>query len=304
MLGLVLAGAAVAIYKDRHAFLSSLDRLGAGTVLGSFGAGLVAVSLTFPVWLNVLRGVGALLPPRLAARVYFTSQVGKYLPGSVWPVAMQMEAGRARGASRRTMLAANLVSITLACSVGLIVASVLLPFYDADALARYWWSLLALPVLLALLHPRALPGILDWLFSLARRQPLRERLDAGAELRAALWSLASWLAYGVQVGILTLAVGHGVVSPLVLSTGAMALAMPLGILFLPAPAGAGVRDVVLALVLSSALSRGQLLAVIVASRVILVACDVFLALASMLLLSGPLLLLAEGTTRSARGKRL
>jgi len=98
---------------------------------------------------------------------------------------MQMEAGRARGASRRSMLGANLLSIVLGCTVALGVACLLLPLYDAHALARYWWGLLVLPVLLVLLHPRALPYVLDRAFALLHREPLEERLEPRAEFRAA-----------------------------------------------------------------------------------------------------------------------
>lgn len=273
----VLAGAAVAIYSQRKSFVDSLHRVGVGAMVASFAAGLVGVGCTFPVWREVLRGLGVGLGRKVAARVYFTTQLGKYVPGSVWPVVMQMEAGRSRGASRRTMLSANLITIVLSSCVGLIFACMLLPIYDAGALRRYWWALLTLPVLLALLHPRALPGLLDRLLRLVGRPPLGEHLQLGAELRAGAWSALSWIGYGTHVWILCAGLGHRGLSVFILATGGMALAIPVGVLFIPAPAGAGVRDVVLALVLSAVLGSGQPLAVVVASRVILIACDVTLA---------------------------
>jgi uncharacterized membrane protein YbhN (UPF0104 family) len=57
----------------------------------------------------------------------------------------------------------------------------------------------------------------------------------------------------------------------------MALAVAGGVLFIPAPAGAGVRDVILGLVLRSQLTSAQALAVVIASRVILVVADLGLA---------------------------
>jgi uncharacterized membrane protein YbhN (UPF0104 family) len=170
----VIAAAGFAIYGDRHSFVATLRKEGPWTVAASFACGLVGVAATYPTWLEVLRGLGVPMPWAAGARVFFTSQLGKYLPGSVWPVVLQMEAGRARGASRRTMLGANLITIVLSVCVGLSVACLLLPLYDPAALARYWWALLALPVLLALLHPRALPAILDRVFALLHRPPLGE----------------------------------------------------------------------------------------------------------------------------------
>ena len=175
------------------------------------------------------------------ARVFFVSQLGKYVPGSVWPTLMQMEEGRVRGIQRRTMLGSSLVTTVIGCCVGLGVACVLLPFYDARALGRYWWALVALPLLIVMLHPRAMPGLLDRAFGLLKRPPLSQRLDGRYEARACLWSMFTWLGLGGHLAVLCLALGHRGISIVVLCTGAAALAIPVGILFLPAPAGAGVR---------------------------------------------------------------
>jgi hypothetical protein len=276
---IVFAAAGFAIYHQRHSFADALDRVGGWAMAWSFVLGVISVGLTYPVWREVLLGLGVDMPWRVGAQVFFASQLGKYLPGSVWPVLIQMEAGRARGASRRTMLAANLITIVLSCAVGLALACVLLPFSDSRALSRYWWLLLALPFLIALLHPRAVPLVLDRAFALMRRAPLNERLRVRDSLGASAWSLASFLALGLHVGILAAAIGGGF-STVLLSIGGMALAVCAGVLFLPAPAGAGVRDVVLTLVLSASLTAGQALAVVVASRAILIIADLALAAAA------------------------
>lgn len=272
-----LAAAAVAIADQRHAFTTSLRQIGAGPMVISFVCGLMGVGSTFGMWRQVLHGLGVDVPAGPGARVFFTSQLGKYLPGSVWPALMQMEAGRAWGASRRTMLTANLVTILMNVCAGLVVACALLPAYDSSALSHYWWALLAIPFLLALLHPRAIPGLLDRVLSLLHRPPVGDHLDTGSVLRASIWALASWLGLGAQVGVLTVAVGPSAASHFVLAIGAMALAYSLGVLFVPAPAGAGVREVVLVLVLGSVLPSGQALAVVLSSRVLLAIVDVFLA---------------------------
>lgn len=273
----VFIAACFVIYRQRVSFVETLRRVGAGSMALSFLAGLIGAAATFPMWRQVLHGLGTTMPWGMGARVYFVSQLGKYVPGSVWPLLMQMEAGRARGASRRTMLAANLITITMSCAIGLIVACLLLPLYDAHALAHYWWALIALPLLLTLLHPRALPAVLDFSFGLLRRPPLGERLDVRSGTEAAAWSLVCWLGLGTHIAILCTALGHGGASTFVLSIGGMALAVSVGVLFIPAPAGAGIRDVVLALVLRTILPPGQALAVVIASRVLLVICDLVLA---------------------------
>jgi uncharacterized membrane protein YbhN (UPF0104 family) len=277
LIALIVVAAALAIYHQRHSFIDSLDKLGAGAMIGSFAVALLGVALTFFIWREVLQGLEVDMPWRIGARAFFTSQLGKYLPGSVWPVLVQMEAGKARGASRRTMLAANLITIVLSCAVGLILASALLPISDTRALSHYWWLLLLLPFLIALLHPRALPWVLDRLFALMHRPSLDERLPVRNTVRAAGWSVGSFVFQGLHIAILALTLGGGGFSTVLLCIGGMSLAVSAGVLFIPAPAGAGVRDVILTLVLRATLSGGQALAVVVASRALLIVADLCLA---------------------------
>jgi uncharacterized membrane protein YbhN (UPF0104 family) len=274
---MVLAGAGWAVYDDRHSFARAMDQMGPGPVALSLAFGLLAVSVSMPTWRDILRGLGATLPLAESAQVFYVSQLGKYLPGSVWPVLMQMEAGRRRGFSRRTMISANLILIAISCCIGISLACGVLPFYDSRALAHYWWALLVLPVLIGTLHPRALPAVLDRAFALAHRPPLDERLDPRFEARACGWVLISWAAYGAQLTVLVAALRPWGLSTFLLCTGAVSLAIPLGILFIPAPAGAGVREVVLTLVLSSVLDTGEALAVVVTARALVVVCDIGLA---------------------------
>ncbi|MBO0729929.1 MAG: flippase-like domain-containing protein [Acidimicrobiaceae bacterium] len=285
----VLAGAVAAVYRERHSFALTIQRLGAWPLLFSLGSALFAQAAAGATWIEVVKGLGVDLPWQAGIRVFFTTQLGKYVPGSVWPVLLQMEAGRAHGARRRTMVAANLITLAFGCGTGLFVAAALLPASDAGALARYWWSLLFLPFLLVLLYPRTIPALLDRLLALVHRPPLGERLATRNALRACGYALLTWPGLGGHLAVLCIALGQGSISTYLLCTGAMALAVSLGVLFIPAPAGAGIRDVALVFMLTTILSSGQALAIVVASRVLLTACDILLAAGSALVLrrAGP-----------------
>ena len=286
---LIFIAAGLAIYHQRRAFVAALDKIGVAAMVASFFLGLIGVFLTYFIWREVLIGLRVDMPWRIGVRAFFTSQLGKYLPGSVWPVLVQMEAGHARGASRRTMLAANLITVVLSCAVGLSQAALLLPISDTRALSHYWWLLLVLPFLIALLHPRALPWVLDRIFALMHRPALDERLPVRNTVRAAGWSVGSFVFQGLHIAILALTLGGGGFSTVLLCIGGMSLAVSAGVLFIPAPAGAGVRDVILTLVLRATLSGGQALAVVVASRALLIVADVALAAVATATLRGQIL---------------
>jgi glycosyltransferase 2 family protein len=285
VLVLVLAAVAVAVSRNWQAFIDSIAKVGVGGFALSLLAGLVGVGGTYLQWRSVLIGLGVRFGIAEGGRVFFVSQLGKYLPGSVWPVVMQMEAGRSRGANRKTMLAANLITVLLSVCVGLVFAGLLLPFSVPAALHRFWWALAALPLLLVLAHPRSIPFLLDRLLKALGREPLKVQMTGSTSAIAAGWSALTWVAFGTHLAVLVAVIGGPSPALLALCIGAMGLAVSAGVLFLPAPAGAGLREVVLGYVLVAVLTSGQVLAVVIASRVILLLAD--LVMAALVTLTAP-----------------
>ncbi len=277
VLVLVLVAAAVVAGRNRQAFLDSIQRIGVGGFALSLAAALLGTIGTYLQWRSVLIGLEVPFGVIDGARVFFVSQLGKYLPGSVWPIVMQMEAGRSRGANRKSMLAANLVAVVLSICVGVVLAGLLLPFSSPAALHRFWWALAALPLLLALAHPRSLPFLLDLVLRVLRRNPLDVRMTGAATMTALGWSALGWIAFGAHLALLAGAISAPSTGLLMLCVGGMGLAVSAGVLFLPAPAGAGMREVVLGIVLAAALTAGQVVAVVIASRVIILLADLILA---------------------------
>jgi uncharacterized membrane protein YbhN (UPF0104 family) len=272
---LVLAFVAVA--RDRHQIAEAVRQIGPGSLTGSAAAALVGVAVTVLLWWRVLAGLDARVPLATAVRVFFPSQLGKYLPGALWPVLAQMEFGRRRGISRRRMLSANALMLVLSLAVGLVVAAACLPTSSAEALRRYWWTFVFLPLLVLLLVPRVVPGVVDWIFAKIGREPLDARLPVGDSLRASGWSLVNWIGLGVHVYLLARPFGASGPDALLAAVGGTALAVCAGILFIPAPAGAGIRDAVLVATLAPGIGTTHALAVALLSRAMLVLADLLLA---------------------------
>jgi uncharacterized membrane protein YbhN (UPF0104 family) len=109
------------------------------------------------------------------------------------------------------------------------------------------------------------------------REPLHEQLPLRSTVRAGAWSALSWLLLGTHVYVLCAALGHAGFSAFALCIGGMALAVSAGVLLIPVPAGAGLRELVLLLVLRSILGYGQALVVVVGSRALLIVADLLLA---------------------------
>ncbi|MBN9620284.1 MAG: flippase-like domain-containing protein [Actinobacteria bacterium] len=269
-----IAAAGLVIVRDRHELSHAVSRLGIAVFVGSELLAVAAVVVVALVWRTILGGLNA--PTRLpeALRVFLVSQLGKYLPGSIWPVVAQMEFGRRQNIPRRTMLAANVLTLAVTVTVGLVMAAVLLPFSSAGALHRYWWTLILLPPLLVSLHPKVVPALLNVALRTLRREPITERLDWRSTVVAIGWGALSWLLFGLHLYVIIAALGATGGVAVCAAIGGLAFAVACGIAFIPAPAGAGVRDVVLLLTLTPLLGHDDALAASLASRVLLVLADI------------------------------
>jgi uncharacterized membrane protein YbhN (UPF0104 family) len=236
-----------------------------------------AMVASMAMWRMLLADLGSPLRYRAAARVLFVSQLGKYLPGSVWPALAQMELGRDHGVPRRRAATAFALASLFTLATGLVVAGATLPFVAAAEVAPYRWAFLVAVGLVGLLHPRLLNPLLDRLLRLARRPPLDRPLTLRRIAAVGLVSVGQWLLFGLHAWLLAVGLGGDAGTSLLLSIGGFALAWSLGYLFVIAPAGIGVREVVLAAALSPVLGRADAIVLAVVSRMVLTIVDFTLA---------------------------
>jgi hypothetical protein len=274
---LVLAAVAWTVAANRTSFAGTLDRVGAGGVLLSLVGGIVGVGATGQQWRTVLGGLGVGFGVAEGSKVFFVSQLGKYLPGSVWPVLAQMEFGRRWGAPRRTMFAANILLLATVTATGLVTGAALLPWSSSGGFTKYWWTLLILGPLVVALHPATIPAVIDRVLAIFGREPLGVRATGRSMRLATAWGFGVWVLMGAHVLVLTHAFGAHGVKAVAAAVGGMALAWAVGLIFIPAPAGAGVREAVLVATFAPQIGTSPALAVALASRVLLLLADVVLA---------------------------
>jgi len=275
----VLAIGTWLVWREADALASAADDLSLPRLAASGAVALVGAMLFERSWFALLRGLGVTVGQREATAVFFVSQLGKYLPGSVWPVLAQMRFGARWGVPRRLMFAANMLLIAAIVATGVAVGAVLLPWSSPDGLTRYWWLLLLLPPLAVVLHPRMLPTLLDRLLERVGREPTGARLSGRGLAVSLAWSVAAWIVFGGHVLLLTSAYESPDPAAVAAATGGIALGWAAGIAFIPAPAGAGVRDGVLVLTLTPLIGTAPALVVALASRVVILVVDVLLAAA-------------------------
>jgi uncharacterized membrane protein YbhN (UPF0104 family) len=276
---LVAVTLAVWAIASRHQqVVDALLRMQGRWLLVAGLATLANLALTGLAWRTVLADLGSKLPLRAAARVFFVGQIGKYVPGSLWPVVVQAELGRDHGVARRRSAAATLVLILLSAFSALVVVLGTFPFVPAIAENSFGWTLLLVPALVVLLHPAVLGRLIDRVLRLAGRPPLGEWTSLPGTAAALGWALASWGAAGAQVFCLVISMGATRTwRTLALTIGGYALAWAVGLVVVVAPAGAGAREVALAALLSQVVDPGAVVVVVLLSRVLFTGADLALA---------------------------
>jgi uncharacterized membrane protein YbhN (UPF0104 family) len=274
---LALGLLAAAVYRQWDEFTEALSSIRPQTLVLASVAVLLGLLCNSMSWRATMASVDAAVPVVAGARVFFLSQLGKYIPGSVWPVLAQVELAKERGISRARSATAALVAMLVGVVTSSVLGATLVIASQGDAFRRYWWLLAVSLVGLATLYP----PVLRRLMALAARLLRRPTFDvpvSGRHLAVAdLWSVVMWVLFGVQAWLLALDLAPGEVPSFPVMTGAFALSWVVGFLFVLAPAGVGVREAALVVALGGALTPAGALALALVSRIIMTGGDALLA---------------------------
>lgn len=216
---------------------------------------LSGVLLAF-AWRALLHKHGVNIPMASAVRIYGVSQIAKYVPSNVVHLIGRQALASAEGLPAWPVAKSTLWE--LGC----------LPYA----------ALLCAPLVLPLLvsHISPLVGAVLFVAVLVFGIAAASKLVGGAVARAIAYQAAYLLIAGAQfLIVLLLLAPDATIAPFALAVcGASVLAWAAGFLTPGAPAGVGVREVVLYMVLSSLVSQPDLLAAVVLARMVSVSGDV------------------------------
>jgi uncharacterized membrane protein YbhN (UPF0104 family) len=236
-------------------------------VLGAAGMTWIAAC-----WPEALHLLGHRIDRRRAVAWYYAGEIGKYVPGGVWPVVGRGELARRGGVPRGRAYPSVGLSLVALYLAALLVAAVLVPLDLAkQSESPAALALLALlPLGLAALHPAVLTRVRDLVARFTGRggdiaiPPWRDTVALVA-LYVPAW-LCIWAA--------TWCVARALIpDPPVLRIGiATMLSWTAGFVAVPVPAGAGIREAVF--IASSGLPAGMGATIAIGSRLVFLLVDV------------------------------
>lgn len=238
----------------------------------------VAYSIFVLMWQRILRLLGGLLSIGDAHRIWYISNLGRYIPGKVWQLAGSAYMARAKGVSPVLAVSASLASQLFVLAGGLLVAALTLAGVAERIPAdiRLLGLLAALGLFAVLFTP---------LFGAAYRTALRTvgRSDYYTYIRwrergllLGAYALA-WLGFGAGFYLFLSATAESPAGSFWPVVGISAAGYVAGFLVLLVPGGIGVREGVYALLLSLYLPGSLAAAVAVLSRVWLTAVELVVA---------------------------
>lgn len=271
-LGVVVAFIAIFVVQEREAFVEGVRRLDVPSLVVALLAIALGLMAAMMSWRAVLTGLGSRLPVLAAARVYFLGQLGKYVPGSVWPIVAQAELSKEYGVPRARAGLAAMVQMLVGLVVGVAIASLALATSSPDAFRAYWWIMIAAVAGVVALAPPVFNRVVALALRITRRPPA-EPVAGRAVVVSALWCVGMWSAFGTHMWVLMEAIGADASRMFLLATGGYALAWVVGFLIVVLPAGAGAREAALVLALSPALGREDALVLALVSRFLMLIGD-------------------------------
>ncbi|WP_370414805.1 lysylphosphatidylglycerol synthase domain-containing protein [Streptomyces fradiae] len=278
----VVSGIGVALYERAGELAALVLRPGSVPyLLLALAANAVAVLFTMATWRSLLADLGPRLPGRTTTRIYFTSYLGKYVPGAVWGVLAQLRMAGAAGVPAPVVLAVFLLNLIVAVLTGLAVGPVAAPWTLGPGA---WWLVLPGALTLVLLvKPRLLNSLAACAARLARRPAPQARASARGVRRALAAATASWAVSGLHLWALAVMLGAPPLTALPVCVGGFALATAAASLVVVLPDGWGAREALLLLSLTAVLPWQEATAVAVASRVVCTLSEVLVGGAALLL---------------------
>lgn len=200
-------------------------------------------------WRRVLKGFGYKLPYGAAARIWSTSELARYLPGSIWQVVGRVFLCKPYGVPGTIVSTSQILEICVFLFANVLVAGCCLLWFGAkmQAEARPFFiaGMALVPALALLLHPKVFYTIANTLLRRLGKPPITKRLRGRKLIYLLIWVLFGLLWQTLAVYLITSPVLKLKIDWLWVVAGSYCLAWMSGFLMaFAAPAGLGVREFV------------------------------------------------------------
>lgn len=226
-------------WDDAAAGLGELD-----IAWGWIAAATIVVLLTYllliETWRRILVAWSAELRFAAASRIWFVSNLGKYIPGKIWSIAAMSAMARQNAVSPVAAAGSSILIqvVSVAAGIGVVLAT------GAQAVDRPVIAAIIVALLLAAIGitPFLMPGLIRRVAGLLGRNVIIPPMDSSIVWWAFARVVLSWISYGVAFQLFVRGVLGDAAGATTSYIAVYAASYIIGFLALFAPGGAVVRE--------------------------------------------------------------
>jgi len=200
-------------------------------------------------WNLILRMLGGRLGYKKALKIFFITDLGKYVPGKVWTLVGKVYLCAKEGIPIAKTSASVVIQPLIQVISGMLMFLVSLPFWTktSDFMNNLYLLLPLIPIGLILLHPAIMTKLLNFVLTRLKQKPIELNIKYRNILLILLLWCGLWTLTGVTYYFLVVSVHSFPVSWLPVSIGIFSIA---GVSQFLTPSGIGVLEGVLTVLLS------------------------------------------------------
>jgi len=231
-------------------------------------------------WRLILLGAGTRITPKQAWRIWFITNLGRYVPGKIWHVVGRVDLGRSIGIPAPVTIASFIYEMVLAIGTGLLISLSVLPLLNFSGFNALGWFITLFVIIAIVIYPPVFTGIINFLLRLTKRPALAFHLSLFQVAGLGLFYLAFWSIQGAGFFFLVKAITPVAWAWLWPLIGIFVGAWVLGFLSFVSPGGLGVREGVMVLLLGTLLPAGVAVVIAVVARLWITCGELILVLLS------------------------
>lgn len=218
--------------------------LASSLVLSIVGAFLIALG-----WDLILRVVGGRLGYKRALKIFFITDLAKYVPGKVWTMVGKVYLCTKEGIPIAKTSASVVIQPLIQVISGVLMFLLSLPFWTRtnDFINKLYFFFPLIPIGLVLLHPAIMTKLLNFVLTRLKQKPIELNIKYRDILLILLLWCGLWILTGVTYYFLIISIYSFPLSWLPVTIGIFSIA---GVSQFLTPSGIGVLEGVLTVLLS------------------------------------------------------
>lgn len=230
-----------------------------GLLLLSVILHLVTFILFSKVWCFLIEAFGFKVKLRHAFKIGYITNLGRYIPGKVWPVLGMSYLARQINISEENSVVSWIVALIFtlpSAFLASLVCILMSPEIFSNGLSVYldWTIYVTAAVvfiisILLIIIPNKFFAIINIILRKLNRQIIDLKISFKTALLVYFGYFFCWLVYGLSFWVLLISISNNSEVPVIPSIGAFIIAYQLGYLAFFAPGGIGVREIVLTTIL-------------------------------------------------------